>query len=88
MGGRVVGGGGGNWETEGGPKQPCTQRNSHCVFSKTQKQPQCTCQAQTVVGDILRPTVALLVCPSSTIRNVMDLYCQKNATCESRPGNL
>ena len=57
------------------------QEQSHCVFSKTQKQPQCTCQAKTVAGSSLIPHVDLLVHPSGTIWTVMD-------ACESRPGYL
>ena len=41
---------GGGWEAEGRLKHPLAWRKSHCVFSKAQKQPQCTCQDKTVVG--------------------------------------
>ena len=34
------------------------------MLSKAQKQPQCTCQDKTVVGNSLTPPVALLVHPS------------------------
>ena len=37
-----MGGGGGGWEAEGGLNHPWTQGQSHFVFSKTQKQLQCT----------------------------------------------
>ena len=36
------GGGPGGWEAEGGLNQSWAQRQSYCVFSKTQKQPQCS----------------------------------------------
>ena len=32
-----------------------------CVFSKAQKQPQCTCQAKTIIGSSLTSYAALLV---------------------------
>ena len=60
------------------------QGQSHCVFSKTQKQSQCTCQANTVAGISLTPHAALLVHPSGTIWTVMNLQGQKNAACENR----
>ena len=90
MSGWEEGGGGGGWEAEGGLNHPWAQRNSHCVLSKTQKQPQCTCQTKTVADCCLTPHAALLVHPSGTIWTVMDLQVQKNAacTCESRPGYL
>ena len=78
---------GGGLEVEGGLNHPWVQGQSHCMFSKTQKQPQCTCQAKTVAGSSLTPHAALLVHPSGTIWTVMDLQGQKNA-CESRPGYL
>ena len=81
-------GGGVGWKAEGGLNHPWAQGQSHCVFSKTQKQPQCTCQAKTVAGSSLTPYADLLVCPSGTIWTVMDLQGQKNAACESRPGYL
>ena len=59
-----------------------------CVFSKTQKQPQYTCQAKTIAGNSFTPHADLLVHPSVTIWTVMDLQGQKNAACESRPGYL
>ena len=56
----------GRWEAEGRLNHPLTQRKSCCVFSKAQKQSQCTCQAKTVVGSGLTPHAALLVHPSGT----------------------
>ena len=56
---------------------PLAQEQSHCVFSKTQKQPQCTCQAKTVAGSSLTPHAALLVHPSGHIWTVMNLHGQK-----------
>ena len=44
----------------------------YCVFSKTQKQPQCTCQAETVAGNSLTPHAILLVCPSGTRYSTLD----------------
>ena len=48
------------------------QTHSHCAFNETQKQPQCTCQAKTVVGSSLTLRVALLVHPSGTVYPVVD----------------
>ena len=76
---------GGGWGAEGGLNHPLLQRKSRCVFSKAQKQPQCTCQDKTAVGSSLTPHAALLVRPSGTI---MDLHGQINAACESKPGHL
>ena len=63
---------GGWWEAEGGLYHPWVQGQSHCVFSKTQKQPQCTCQAKTVAGSSLTPHAPLLVCPSGTTYPTVD----------------
>ena len=52
---------GGGWEAEGGLNHPLAVRKSRCVLSKAQKQPQCTCQDKTVIGNSLTPLVALLV---------------------------
>ena len=35
------------------------QRNNRCVFSEAQRQPQHTCQAETVIGNDLTPFVVL-----------------------------
>ena len=51
---------------------PLVQRQSSCVFNEAQKQPQCTCQAKTVVGSSLAPHGALLVLPSGTVYPVLD----------------
>ena len=55
--------GGGGCEAEGGLNHSWAQGQSHHVFSKTQKQPQCNCQAKTVAGSSLTPHAALLVHP-------------------------
>ena len=67
-----MGGGGGGWEAEGGVNHPWAQRNSHCVLSETQKQPQCTCQARTVAGSCLTPHAALFI--SAPQRHHMDRH--------------
>ena len=59
-------GGGDGWEAEGGLYHPWEQGQSHCVFSKTQNQPQRTCQAKTVAGSSFTPHTTLLVHPSGT----------------------
>ena len=80
MGGEV------GWKAEGRLNHPWAQGQSHCVFSKTQKQSQCTCQAKTFAGSSLTPHGALLVHPSGTIWTVMDLQGRENGACESRLG--
>ena len=82
---------GGGWDAECGLNHLLAQRKSHCVFSKAQKHPQCTCQDKMVTGSSLTPHAALLVHPSGTIHPavaVMNLCGQINAACESRPGHL
>ena len=72
-----MGGGGvgwGEWEAEGGLNHPPAQRKSCCVLNKAQKQPQCTCQDKTVVGNSLTLLIALLVRPSGTIHLTVDRY--------------
>ena len=64
----------GGWEAEGGLNHPLAQGKSRCVFTKAQKQPQCTCQDKTVVGSSLTPHAALLVHPSGTIHPVVDCH--------------
>ena len=65
---------GGGWKAEGGLNHSLAQGKSLCVFSKTQKQPQCTCRDKTVVGSSLTPHAALLVRPSGTIHPVVDCH--------------
>ena len=55
---------GDGWEAEGGLNYPLAVRKSCCMFSKAQKQPQCTYQDKMVVGSTLTPYAALLVHPS------------------------
>ena len=61
---------GGRWEAKGELNHPLAQRKSCCVFSKAQKQPQCTYQDKMVVGSSLTPHAALLV----TIHPVVDRH--------------
>ena len=79
----------GGWEAEGGLNYPLAQRKSHCVFSKAQKQPQCTCQDKMVVGSSLSPHAALLVHPSGTTHPVVDhhgfTYAWSDKCCLSQP---
>ena len=88
-----MGGGGGGWEAKGGLNHPWAQGQSHCVLSKTQKQPQCTCQAKTVAGSSLTPHAGLLVHHSGTRYPRVDrheyyIIYRVAAACESRPGYL
>ena len=64
----------GGWEAEGGLNHPLAVRKCRCVLSKAQKQPQCTCQNKTAVGNSLTPLVALLVRPSGTIHSTVDCH--------------
>ena len=50
-------------------------KSSHCVSIEVHKQPQFTCQADTVIGNSLTPSVALLVHPSGTAHSIVD--CQE-----------
>ena len=68
------GGGGSGWEAEGSLNHPWPQGQSHCVFSKTQKQPQCTYQAKAVAGSSLTSHAALLVHPSGTRYPTVDCH--------------
>ena len=52
---------GGGWEAEGGQYHPQGDKQQCCVFSRAQKLPQSTWQAQTVVSSSLTPQTALLV---------------------------
>ena len=78
---------GGGWAAKGGLSHPLAQEKSHCVFSKIQKQPQCTCQDKTVIGSSLTPHSALLVHPSDTIHPIVDCHESTWSACESRPGH-
>ena len=62
-----MGGWEGGWEAEGGLYHPLEQGQICCVFNEAQKQPQCTCQAKTVVGSSLTPHAALLMLSSGTV---------------------
>ena len=71
-GGRVGGGWGGRgWEAEGGQYHPQGDKQQCCVFSRAQKLPQSTWQAQTVVSSSLTPQAALLVPISGPIDPVV-----------------
>ena len=75
------------WEGEGRLNHPLAQRKSCCVFSKAQKQPQCTCQDKTGAGSSLTPHAVLLVRPSGTIHLAVDRHEFTWSACESRPGH-
>ena len=73
-GGRAGGKWGGRWGWEAEGEQYHTQGDKQqcCVFSRTQKLPQSTWQAQTVVSSSLTPQAALLVSISGPIDPVVD----------------
>ena len=49
-------------KTEGGLNDPWAQRNSHYVFSKTKKQPRCTCLAEwSLYGSMQLDTTCCLI---------------------------
>ena len=50
------------------------QRQSHCALNEAQKQSQCTCLAETVVGSSLTPRAPLLVLPVGTVYPVVDRH--------------
>ena len=56
----------GEWGAGGGLYHIFEQKSSHSVFIEVHKQPQCTCQADTLAECNLTPSIALLVCPSGT----------------------
>ena len=66
-GGRAGGGWGGRWGWVGSRRQ-----QQCCVFSRAQKLPQSTWQAQTVVSSSLTPQTALLVPITGPIDPVVD----------------
>ena len=74
VGGREGGGVGvgGGWEAEGGQYHPQGDKQQCCVFSRAQKLPQSTWQAQTVVSSSLTPQTALLVPITGPIDPVVD----------------
>ena len=49
-------------------------KSTHCVAMEVHKQPQFTCQANTVTGSSLTPNVALLVHPSGTAHSIVDCH--------------
>ena len=63
---------GGGWEAEGGQYHPQGDKQQCCVFSRAQKLPQSTWQAQTVVSSSLTPQTALLVPITGPIDPVVD----------------
>ena len=72
-GGRAGGGWGGYWwEAEGGQYHPQGDKQQCYVFSRAQKLPQSTWQAQTFVSSSLTPQTALLVPITGPIDPVVD----------------
>ena len=65
-------GGGGRWGAEGLFFHTFDLKSSHCVTVEVHKQPQFTCQADTVTGSSLTPSLALLVHPCGTIHSKVD----------------
>ena len=78
IGGGWAGGGGvsvgGGWEAKGEQYHPQGDKQQCCVFSRAQKLPQSTWQAQTVVSSSLTPQAALLVPISGPIDLLVDRY--------------
>ena len=64
----------GGWGFESGFFNTFDQKSSHCVSTEVHKQPQFTCQADTVTSSSLTPSVALLVHPSDTAHSIVDYY--------------
>ena len=66
-------GGGGGWGAVGGFFHTL-QKSSHYVFIEVHRHPQLTCQAGTVAGGSLIPSVALLVRPRGTTHSIVDYH--------------
>ena len=47
---------------------------SHCVYIEIHQQPQFTCQTNMVTDSSLTPSVALLVCPNSTVLSIVGCH--------------
>ena len=65
---------GGGWEAEGRQHHPQGDKQQCCVFSRAQKLPQSTWQAQTFVSSSLTPQAALLVPTSGPIDPLVDRH--------------
>ena len=61
--GGVQVGGRGSWGAKGRFYHSLKQKSSHYVFTEAHKQPQVTCQAETVVSNSWTPSVALIYHP-------------------------
>ena len=86
-----MGADGGGWEAEGVLNHPWAQEQSHCVFSKTQKQPQCNSSGQDSHWQQLDTTCSLICTPQwHQIPHSDDheFTGSENAACESKPGYL
>ena len=83
---------GGGWEAEGGQYHPQGDKQQCCVFSRAQKLPQSTWQAQTVVSSSLTPPNSLIGAHHWPHRpcsgTVVVLQDRKKTACESIPGHL
>ena len=62
------------WGAEGQFFLTFEQKSSYYVFIDEHKQPQLTCQADTITDSSLTPSVALLVYPSGTVRPIVDCH--------------
>ena len=74
--GWVLGAGGrwGQMGAEDGFFHTFDWKSSHYVSIEVHKQPQFTCQADTLTGSSLTPSVALLVRPSGTAHSLVDCH--------------
>ena len=81
---------GGGWGAKGGVV-PYIGTKRYSFFIEVCKQPQFTCQVETVADSSLTPIVAQLVCPRGTVYFIVDYHkftrLQKDAS-ESRPWYL
>ena len=55
------------------------QKRSHSVLIEEHKQPQFTCQADTIANSSLTPSVALLVHPSGTVHSIVNHHAFKGS---------
>ena len=60
------------WGAKGRIYHILEQKSSHCVFTEVYKQPQFTCQAETVADSCFTPSVALLMHPKGILHSIVD----------------
>ena len=64
----------GDWGAKSGFFHKFEQKSSPCVLIKVHKQPQFTCQADTVADTSLTPSLILIVHPSGAVHSIVDCH--------------